>query len=72
MAFDSNIHVVRANTGDTWIQIDALVDLLSGAKAEFVSRGAESDHLNAPAFAEGCGYVCDELRLQLMKLTVLP
>jgi len=70
MAFDAAQHVVIAN-GEHWIKIDALVDLLSAAKAEFVLRGATLDDKNAPAAAAGCAYVCDELRMQLMKLTVL-
>ncbi len=69
MAFDAHRHVVTAN-GESWIQIDALVDLLSAAKAEFVERGAAIGGPNGPAAAAGCAFVCDELRLQLMKLTV--
>lgn len=69
VAFDKNKHVVVAN-GEHWIQIDALMDLLTAASAEFISRSKKIGGAEVEAAGQGCAFACNEMRLQLMKLTV--
>lgn len=64
MSFDAATDVVVLE-GDSYVSIIAITSLLGQAKAAFVAKGEE---LGEVEFGKGAGFVCDELRLQLMKL----
>lgn len=66
-SFDRDRHVVFAN-GEAWIQIDALMDLLIEAKPVAVEQATKQGNVD---WGLGAGAMCDEIRMQLMKLTVL-
>lgn len=65
--FNKTQHVVFAN-GEAWIQIDALMQLLIDSKPVVMEQATKFGNKD---MGTGAGMMADELRMQLMKLTVL-